>query len=590
MTGEILQNRYRVIRQLGKGGMGAVYEAHDNVFDTTVALKEILIDLSRNSTPKQREMLRQAFEREGKILAKVSHEVFPHVRDYFQSAERQFLIMELVDGDDLAELLEKRGEPFPVTDVLNWADQLLDALDYLHNLAPPIIHRDIKPQNLKLTSRGKVKLLDFGIAKGDDSKVNTTVTNQTFVAATLHYSPLEQIFRVLDQTYREIIAYQFKEKSEELLEQTADARSDIYALGATLYHLLTNTLPVDALKRSLEIWAGKPDPLLNAYAVNPQIPPEISAILHKAMETEHKSRFANALEMRTALREASKGARTREEEIARAERLEEQKRLEAERAFILKERQRIEAEREKHLSQIEARKRQEEFEKQQKFQSEKQNPSAAANISGEKTHVLPADQIPQTQAYNAPTQQIPTPTEKYSYKQSDSVETIPAPTNFQFAPQTLAAGAKQKSSRKILWIAPVVILLFLALGGGVFGLWLWRSSTRTVKTETNTNTIATNESNTAEIIAEQSGASEPAKTNANQLSASDTKPVIKPTPEPATRTQTQTQPRPVTKPQPKIVSQQPPTTPKPVITPVIKREGAGDKNQKREGAGDKKRN
>ncbi len=103
-TNEILQNRYRIIRQLGKGGMGAVYEAHDSVFDTTIALKEILIDLSKNSTPKQREMLRAAFEREGKILAKVSHEVFPHVRDYFQEADRQFLIMELVDGDDLAEL------------------------------------------------------------------------------------------------------------------------------------------------------------------------------------------------------------------------------------------------------------------------------------------------------------------------------------------------------------------------------------------------------------------------------------------------------------------------------------------------------
>ena len=248
MVNEMIHNRYRIISQLGKGGMGAVYEAHDNVFDTTIALKEILIDLSRNTTPAQREMLKLAFEREGKILAKINHESFPHVRDYFQDNDRQFLVMELVDGDDFGALLEKRGEPFPVADTMRWAEQLLDALDYLHNLNPPVIHRDIKPQNLKLTTRGKVKLLDFGIAKGNESQKNTTITNQTFVAATLHYSPLEQIYRVLDSTFREVIAYQFKEQAGEIMAQNADARSDIYALGATFYHLLTNTLPIDALK------------------------------------------------------------------------------------------------------------------------------------------------------------------------------------------------------------------------------------------------------------------------------------------------------------------------------------------------------
>jgi serine/threonine protein kinase len=582
--GEVLQNRYRIIRQLGKGGMGAVYEAHDNVFDTTIALKEILIDLSRNSTPKQREMLRQAFEREGKILAKVNHEVFPHVRDYFQDADRQFLIMELVDGDDLAELLEKRGEPFPVENVLNWADALLDALDYLHNLSPPIIHRDIKPQNLKLTSRGKVKLLDFGIAKGDDSKVNTTVTNQTFVAATLHYSPLEQIFRVLDPTYREIIAYQFKDKTDEIAEQNADARSDIYALGATVYHLLTNVLPIDALKRSLEIWAGKPDPLPNAYAVNPQISPEISAVLHKALEIEHDARFASAKEMRTALRAAFKSADARREELAQAARIEEQKRLEAERAFILKERQLIEAEREKHLSQIEARKRQAEFENQKL--------PVTPVVSGEKTEVLPPGQIPQTQAFVPPTQQIPA-TENYSSKASDSIETIPAPANFKFTPQNPAATAKPKSSRQILWIAPVLIFVLIALGGGVFGLWLWRGSPPTVTTETNTNYAEIQaDEKLPETAAGQGGASEADKTEASQTSPSETTaPVTKS--KPGTTVKTQTQPqnptRPIAKPQPKTVSQQQPKPQKTVIAPLIKKEGAGDKNQKREGAGDKRK-
>ena len=109
MVNEVIKDRYRIISQLGKGGMGAVYEAHDNVFDTTIALKEILLDLSKNSTPAQREMIKLAFEREGKILAKVNHESFPHVRDYFQDHDRQFLVMELVDGDDLGDFLEKKA-------------------------------------------------------------------------------------------------------------------------------------------------------------------------------------------------------------------------------------------------------------------------------------------------------------------------------------------------------------------------------------------------------------------------------------------------------------------------------------------------
>ena len=145
---EVLRGRYQIKSQLGRGGMGAVYEAYDNVFDTTVALKEILVDLTKLTTPKQQQMVRNAFEREAKILAMVKHEAFPHVRDYFVEVDRQYLVMELVDGEDLASLLERRQAPFPLANVLHWSSQLLDALDYLHDLNPPVIHRDIKPQNL----------------------------------------------------------------------------------------------------------------------------------------------------------------------------------------------------------------------------------------------------------------------------------------------------------------------------------------------------------------------------------------------------------------------------------------------------------
>ncbi len=599
MVNEVIHDRYRVIRQLGKGGMGAVYEAHDNVFDTTIALKEILLDLSKNTTPAQREMIKLAFEREGKILAKVNHEAFPHVRDYFQDNDRQFLIMELVDGDDFGELLEKRGEPFPVEDVMRWAEQLLDALDYLHTLNPPVIHRDIKPQNLKLTTRGKVKLLDFGIAKGNETQKNTTITNQTFVAATLHYSPLEQIYRVLDPTFREVIAYQFKDKAGEIMEQNADARSDIYALGATFYHLLTNTLPIDALKRSLEIWAGKPDPLVNAYALNPQIPPAVSETLHKAMDIEHARRFESADEMRSALREAFKTEQTREEEAKRAALLAEQQRIESERASIQQERQKMEAEREKYISQIEARNRQTQREIK---------PTDAATVQMNRSELNTAKDdstAPKTEIYNQPP--FPTPNKADAHP---SVETIAAPANFavnldnktrlpetqppaspvtqdNFMPQTLTGRPKKKSS-KLLWLIPVFGLLFLMLGGAAFGFYLWQKNraatvgntnttvnsnaeTANVKTLVETNTESSPEPETAVEQGDQTGET---NTETTAASSEPPKPVVaKPKPEPPKKTPTTT------------VATRP--TPKPVVKPPTPKrtEGASSINQRRtEGA------
>ncbi len=299
---DILRDRYRIISLLGQGGMGAVYEAMDSVFDSTVALKEIVIDLSNVNNTKAEEMVHAAFEREAKLLAKINHETFPHVKDYFSYDNRQFLVMELVDGDDLSNLLKDRGAPFPVSDVVNWADQLLDGLDYLHTQTPPIIHRDLKPQNLKLNSRGKIKLLDFGIAKGTDSANPTTITDQTFVAATLNYSPIEQMIRVIDPTFLAVITHKYSEQVEPLLEQNADTRSDIYALGATLYNLLTAVSPVEAVKRGVDVWDGKLDPLQNPSSINPTIPEDLSEWLLKSMQIRREHRFSSAGEMRDTLK------------------------------------------------------------------------------------------------------------------------------------------------------------------------------------------------------------------------------------------------------------------------------------------------
>lgn len=311
LVNQILNNRYRIVRQLGRGGMGAVYEAQDNVFETTCAIKEIMIDMEKAPSAHQQEVIKAAFEREAKLLAKIKHEVVPHVRDYFAQEDRQFLVMELVEGKDLGELMEQRKGPFPVEDVVRWLEQLLDGLDYLHTQNPPIYHRDIKPQNLKLTPRGKIKLLDFGIAKGGAEVKNSTVGNQTFIAATLNYSPIEQTFRVLDPVFREVLAQRFETQIRLIADQAADARTDIYALGATAYHLMTGHLPIDSLKRVTEMWSGKTDPLADPLKLNNRIPPEIGRFLLKSMEVDRDNRYSSALEMEQALGEAVIAMRSR---------------------------------------------------------------------------------------------------------------------------------------------------------------------------------------------------------------------------------------------------------------------------------------
>ncbi|MCC6744764.1 MAG: protein kinase, partial [Acidobacteria bacterium] len=143
----VLQNRYEVVRQLGRGGMGAVYLATDRRFGSTVALKQTLVS---------GDQLRKAFEREAKLLNSLQHASMPHVIDYFFEGEGQFLVMQFIPGEDLGHMLRARGGPFEVAQVLVWLDELLDLLDYLHSHEPPVIHRDIKPENLKVTQRGKV--------------------------------------------------------------------------------------------------------------------------------------------------------------------------------------------------------------------------------------------------------------------------------------------------------------------------------------------------------------------------------------------------------------------------------------------------
>src|SRR5256885_48114 len=181
----ILQNRYRVIRQLGRGGMGTVYEALDQRVSAIIALKETNVATDDKS--------RREFESEAGLLANLHHQALPKVMDYFIEDDGEFLVMEYISGYDLAELLELRGSPFDVYQVLRWADELLKVLEYLHGRTPPILHRDIKPANLKLTKKGEIFLLDFGLAKGAAGQMSTIVTSRSIRGGTPAYAPLEQL-------------------------------------------------------------------------------------------------------------------------------------------------------------------------------------------------------------------------------------------------------------------------------------------------------------------------------------------------------------------------------------------------------------
>lgn len=268
----LLQNRYLLVQLIGKGGMGEVYLAVDQRLGSAIALKRTFFN--------EDEMLGSAFEREARTLARLRHPVLPKVSDHFAEGENQFLVMEHISGDDLAKRLEINDKPFPLNWVLFWADQLLDALHYLHSHNPPIIHRDIKPQNLKLTDENHIVLLDFGLAK--DSVGQTRVTTAgSVVGYTPHYAPMEQI-----------------------RGSGTNPKSDIYSLSATLYQLVTNTVPIDALSRADSMLGGLPDPVAPISELNPEVPKPISDIIMKGMAISQEQRHSTAREMQKALRDS----------------------------------------------------------------------------------------------------------------------------------------------------------------------------------------------------------------------------------------------------------------------------------------------
>ncbi len=268
----LIQNRYLVVHLIGKGGMGEVYLAVDQRLGSAVALKRTFFS--------DDEQLGNAFEREARTLARLRHPVLPKVSDHFTEQGTQYLVMEHISGEDISKRLEANKKPFPLSWVLFWADHLLDSLTYLHTHEPPIVHRDIKPQNLKLTDENNIVLLDFGLSKSSGGETRIS-TSGSIVGYTPHYAPMEQIRGT-----------------------GTDGRSDIYALSATLYQILTNIVPADALTRADAIINGMPDPIKPLNDVNPEVSEAVSEVIIRGMGISQDKRFNTARDMQKALRDA----------------------------------------------------------------------------------------------------------------------------------------------------------------------------------------------------------------------------------------------------------------------------------------------
>ena len=258
----LLNNRYLILCRVGQGGMGAVYQAADTRLSNKVwAIKEMseaaLFD------PLDRQQARAAFEREAQMLARLNHLNLPKVNDFFEEGGKLYLVMDYIEGQTLENLLDQSTRPLTEAQVLMWAGQLCDVLEYLHHCSPPIIFRDLKPGNVMLDRQNCIKLIDFGVARW----FKTGQAQDTVNFGTDGYAPPEQYGK--GQT---------------------DARSDVYALGVTLHQLLTRYDP-----------AATPFTLPPARQVNPAVSARVEQALIKATQADRVNRYQSTAEFKQSL-------------------------------------------------------------------------------------------------------------------------------------------------------------------------------------------------------------------------------------------------------------------------------------------------
>jgi serine/threonine protein kinase len=274
-AGTTLRDRYVLESVIGRGGMGSIYQAEDGRLPGRLcAVKEVEYD--PDLVPRLREESREQFYREASVLARLDHPNLPKVSDYFSEGGRDYLVMDFVPGDDLKSLMDaaRRSQHFLEQHVVvGWWIQLLDALDYMHHQDPPVIHRDIKPSNVKRTPSGLVKLVDFGLVKQmlPDEMTVTVIQGR----GTALYTPLEQYGGDTGHT---------------------EPRSDLYSLGATMYHLLTNHPPPEAKERFL-----RPQVLLPPRELNPALDVEVERAVLWSIGLHPDERPATASQLKDAL-------------------------------------------------------------------------------------------------------------------------------------------------------------------------------------------------------------------------------------------------------------------------------------------------
>jgi len=272
---EIIKDRYKISEVIGQGGMGCVYLAEDlRLSGRLCALKVVYYE--KNLPPDVIKQTREQFKREATVLARLDHPNLPKVSDFFSDEDRDYLVMDYVPGKDLRALMleEKKKRKFlSERVVLSWADQIADALIYLHGQSPVILHRDIKPSNIKLTPNGMIKLVDFGLVKILISGEKTITVVHGHGSA--YYTPLEQYGGDTGHT---------------------DPRSDVYSFGATLYHLLTNKAPKEARERFLD--SGEELPIRE---INPITSPRTERAISLAMKVHPDERIQTVNEFREYL-------------------------------------------------------------------------------------------------------------------------------------------------------------------------------------------------------------------------------------------------------------------------------------------------
>lgn len=312
-TQEFLNNgRYHLSASNRTEDPFLISDAYDTTRDARVVVREVR--MPRAAAEADSERLRLTFVNSGTLLKGIRHESLIHVNDHFSESGRHFLVLESVDGDPLSLTLDAGGIGFEVSQVMDWADQMLAGLDYLHSFKPRVIHQRVRPQHLVLTSEGRIKLLAFTVAAESGLNITTNIQPNLF-DGDIAYSPLEQIWDNLDSASQNVIINHFGEKFEFDMGMPLDPRSDVYSAGATLYHMITGKKPVDALERTIELIEGNEDPLRPVTDFAPLAPPEIVDVISRSMQIVRDARFSAAAEMRAALQKARKltSERLREE-------------------------------------------------------------------------------------------------------------------------------------------------------------------------------------------------------------------------------------------------------------------------------------